>query len=356
MWGSGRRAVAVIVGGMTAQHETEPTEDLAAGILFGTSAAMWRFSAIRGLLTLRAFEELAAGPLTVEELAGRCGADVSSLGRVLRCVAATGLLRSVGTGRYELTDASRAALGGWAFDGFRYTGDPAVWNALGEVTETLRSGTTPFASWRGGFYGYLSANLETSDAFDRFENGAFAPAAAALSQAVDFAAVKTVVDVGGGGGAFIAAILAAHPGVRGTLIDLDRALPGARAHLAASGVADRCDVKACDFFTDPLPADAGAYLLAHIIHNWDDDRARAILRAVRAAIPDDGLLLLVDVLLPEDDSPHFGKDLDMHLLTTVPGRERTAGEYEELLTATGFRPKSVADLALGQAVLIATPQ
>lgn len=347
--------MGVIVWGMTVSHEAESPGAVGIRILFETSAAMWRFSAIRALLSIGAFEALAAGPLTVDELASRCGADAASLNRVLRCVAATGLLRSAGPRRYELTEAARVAMEGWAFAGFRYTGDPAIWAALGEIPETLRRGTPPFAVRRGGFYGYLATQPETSDAFDAFENGAFAPVADALARAIDFAELKTVVDVGGGGGGFIAAILAAHPRVRGILTDLDRALPGARDYLAASGVAARCDVVACDFFTDPLPAGAGGYLLAHVIHNWDDASALAILRAVRAAIPDHGRLLLVDGLLPDDDSPHFGKDLDMHLLTTVPGGERTAAEYDELLGAAGFRSESVKDLALGKSVLVAVP-
>jgi hypothetical protein len=116
----------------------------------------------------------------------------------------------------------------------------------------------------------------------------------------------TVVDVGGGHGGFITAILQAHRGVRGILTELDRALAGARTHLAANALADRCDVLACDFFTDPLPPGAGCYLLAHIIHNWNDQQAVAILRAVRAAVPGNGRLLLVEAIIPDDDTPHLG--------------------------------------------------
>ena len=124
-----------------------------------------------------------------------------------------------------------------------------------------------------------------------------------------------------------------------SVAELDRALPGARAHLAATGLADRCDVVACDFFTDPLPSGAGGYLLAHVIHNWDDERALAILRAVRAAIPDDGRPLLVEAIIPGDDSPHLAKDLDIRVMTILPGGERTESEYARLLTEAGFRPQ-----------------
>lgn len=112
---------------------------------------------------------------------------------------------------------------------------------------------------------------------------------------------------------------------------------------------------ACDFFADPLPPGAGAYLLAHIIHNWDDEQALAILRAVRAAIPDDGRLLLVEAVLPDDDSPHFVKDLDVRLLTILPGGECTESEYRELLAEAGFRSESVTALADGESAVVAIP-
>jgi hypothetical protein len=143
--------------------------------------------------------------------------------------------------------------------------------------------------------------------------------------------------------------------VRGIVTELDRALPGARAQLAANGLVDRCDVVACDFFTDPLPSGAGGYLLAHIIHNWDDEQALAILRAVRAAIPDDGWLLLVEAIIPDDDSPHLAKDLDIRLITILPGGGRTEPEYARLLAEAGFRPEPAVALARIESVMVAIP-
>ncbi len=244
-------------------------------------------------------------------------ANAEILRRVLRCVAATGLLRSAGPQRYELTDACRAAMDGWAFAGFGFNADPEIWNALGEITETIRTGTAPLIDrYGGGLYGYLATQPATAAGFDALVKGNHAPVAGALAQAIDFGELGTVVDVGGGQGGFITAILQAHPGVRGILAELDRALPAARAQLAANGLADRCDVVACDFFTDPLPPNASCYLLAHVIHNWNDEQALAILRAVRAAIPDDGRLLLAEA---------------------------------------GFRPEPAISLARTESVIIATP-
>jgi O-methyltransferase domain len=340
---------------MTVHHETESPAAAGTRILLETTFATWRFTAIRGLLSIGAFDQLAVGPLTIGELADRCGADAEILRRVLRCVAATGLLRSAGPQRYELTDACRAVLGGWAFGGFLFNADPEMWNALGEINETIRSGRAPLVDRYGGLYGYLATQPETAAGFDALVKGNYAPVASALAQAVDFAELGTVVDVGGGHGGFTTAILQAHPGVRGILTELDRALPGARAHLAANGLADRCDVVACDFFTDPLPPGAGGYLLAHVIHNWNDEQALAILRAVRAAIPHDGRLLLVEAIIPDDDSPHLAKDLDIRLITISPGGGRTESEYARLLAEAGFRPEPASGLAGTESVMAAIP-
>ncbi len=112
---------------------------------------------------------------------------------------------------------------------------------------------------------------------------------------------------------------------------------------------------ACDFFTNPLPSGAGGYVLAHIIHDWDDEQALAILRAVRAAIPDDGRLLLIEAIIPDDDSPHLAKDLDIRLITIVPGGGRTESEYARLLAEAGFRPEPAMALARIESVMAATP-
>ena len=235
-----------------------------------------------------------------------------------------------------------------------WNSDPGVWTALGGVGETLRTGQSPFVQRYGGTYGYLSSRPESAAAFDKFMTSRSVDLAARLAETDVFPATGTVVDVGGGRGTFLAAILSAHPGLHGILLDLERVVASAQEYLSANGVASRSEVVVGDFFK-AVPPGADVYLLAHVIHNWDDEGVGNILRAVRAAIPENGRLLIVETPLPDDDRPHIMKDLDMRILTIENGgRERLMSEYSALLDDAGFRLEEDGGL-VAQRLIVASP-
>ena len=339
------------------QSETPPEPPPAAAyrIVMDITQAWWRLGALRALVDIGGLDELSNGPLGTEELARRTGTSAELLRRVLRSVATLGLIRTASPGSYELTDVGQALLTSPALAGLRFHSDPEIWEAIGELPEALRAGQPPFVARHGSAYDYMATRPATAAAFYDLMHREFGPVAEALAGAVDFAAMGTVADIGGGEGSFLSAILRAHPSTHGVLADLPVALPKAREQLAASGVADRCQVVTCDFFTDPVPAGAGGYLLAHVIHNFDDEQAMTVLRAVRAAVPPDGRLLLVEVVLPNDDAPHWAKDLDIRMMTFQPGGERTEAEYAALFAKAGFRLESVTDIHWGQCLLVGVP-
>jgi hypothetical protein len=333
---------------------TDPdSADAGGDLLHRMHRTLWRYAALCGLVAVGAPEQLRGGPLTVTELASRCGADAPTLARVLRAGAATGLLRTAGPGRYALTEAGTALLDGTERQRLIWNSDPGIWAALGEVGETLRTGQSPFVRRYGGTYGYLASRPVVAAAFDEFMTSRSAELAARLAESEVFPQAGTVVDVGGGRGTFLAAMLSAHRGLRGILLELERVAASAREYLSASGVAARCEILTGDFFT-AVPSGADIYLLAHVIHNWGDEDAANILRAVRAAMPEHGRLLIIETPLPDDDRPHFMKDLDIRILTIERGgRERTLTEYAELLDGTGFRLERVTGLA-GQSLIVAS--
>jgi hypothetical protein len=158
----------------------------------------------------------------------------------------------------------------------------------------------------------------------------------AVAEAYDFSGIGSLVDVGGASGNMLGHVLSRHPGVKGVLYDLPHVVADAPALLASHGVADRVSIEGGSFF-DSVPKGHDAYLLSHIIHDWDDGENATILKNVREAMNPDGKLLIVEMVLPEGDAPHMGKMLDMMMMLVPGGEERTAAEYAELLEPNGFR-------------------
>jgi SAM-dependent methyltransferase len=155
--------------------------------------------------------------------------------------------------------------------------------------------------------------------------------------AYDFSGIGTLVDVGGGYGAFIAAILSANPTMRGILFDQPHVVAGAGRVLQAAGVADRCEIVGGNFL-EAVPGGGDAYLLSKVILDWPDDQAVAVLRNCRRVMRPQGRLLLVEAVIPPGNTPHPGKLSDVHMLVmTTSGRERTEAEYRALLDAAGLK-------------------
>lgn len=149
-------------------------------------------------------------------------------------------------------------------------------------------------------------------------------------------------------------MMAAYPGLHGVLYDQPHVVDGARQRLAATGMTDRCQIIAGDFF-EAVPAGGEAYLLKFILHDWDDDRCRAILDNCRRVMPAGGRLLVVEILIPPGNEPGFGKYLDLNMLVMLTGRERSEAEYRGLFAATGFELARVVSTRSEISVLEARP-
>lgn len=330
---------------------------IAAGnaLLGDMHRAVLRYGAIGALVRIGVPEQLRDGPRDVADLASRCGAHAPALDRLLRATAATGLMRTVAPGTYGLTEEGRALLDSPELRRLRWTATGDPWNAIGELTEVARTGKSPFVERHGSVYDYLANRPAESAMFDALMTGLFDDMAAWVAATDVFPETGTVVDVGGGRGTFLAAILRARPGLRGALLDLKRSTEEGRAYLAGQGVAERAEVVAGDFFA-AVPPGAEVYLLAHVLHNWSDEQAVAILRVIRGAMAEGSRLLVSEIVLPGDDRPHFGKEMDIRMLAMFEGKERTEAEFAELLAAAGFRLDRVVELGVrGECVIVASP-
>jgi hypothetical protein len=163
----------------------------------------------------------------------------------------------------------------------------------------------------------------------------------AALEAYDFSGVELLVDVAGGHGAVLTAILQKHPKMRGVLFDLDHVIAGARPRIAAAGLQDRLQTEAGNFFEKVTPG-ADAYIMKHIIHDWDDDRALRILHNIRSAMGRKrGRVILLESVIPPGNTPDLGKIIDLEMLMMPGGKERTAQEFEKLFAQAGFELTSI---------------
>lgn len=307
--------------------------------LHGMLSASWLAQACYAVAKLGVPDLLRAGPASADELAGQTGADPGVLRRLLRAVAAAGVLRAVEPDRYALgpvgellrSDAPGAGRLVALMQG------EEVFRSFAEIMYTVHTGRPAFEKVYGRpFYTYLAENPAAAQTFHRSMGAQPVPDVLA---GYDLAGVGTVVDLGGGTGALLAHLLSGYPDLRGVLVELPDAAEPARTALAEAGLADRVEVVAGSFFTR-VPPGADRYVLARVLHNWDDLRVVELLRLVRAAMPAGGRLLVVEELLPEP-GPGSGAlaaaMVDLLMLVTLEGRDRTEGEYRQLLAEAGFR-------------------
>ncbi len=204
-------------------------------------------------------------------------------------------------------------------------------------------------------FDYLKTHPETARIFDDAMTNMSTLVGPIVASAYDFGRWESLMDVGGGNGMLLAAILKAHPGLRGVLADLPHAIERA-THLGFLGgeLASRSAMHSGDFFQE-VPSGCRAYLMKHVIHDWDDERARNILANCRRAVPKDGALLLVEWALREGNAPSAGKFTDVVMMLMTGGKERTVEEYRDLLSQSGFRLNQVISTACDLNLIEALP-
>ncbi|MBD2515273.1 hypothetical protein H6G93_09670 [Nostoc sp. FACHB-973] len=158
-----------------------------------------------------------------------------------------------------------------------------------------------------------------------------------LIEQIHFSDVQTLVDVGGGHGKLLTDILTAYPKIKGILFDQPEAIKGAKSLVEQAGILDRCELIAGDFFKS-VPAGGDAYILKYVIHDWDDERAIALLKSCYEAMPEHGKLILVEQVIPSGNQASFSKMLDLQMLVLCPGGcERTEAEYRILMEKSKFQ-------------------
>ncbi|WNG44363.1 SAM-dependent methyltransferase [Archangium minus] len=281
---------------------------------------------------------LEKGPRSAASLAEELGADPQSLYRLLRLLASAGVFSEDDSGHFSLTPAAdylRTNAPGSLRSAVLMLTQKTFWTPAGELSETVRKGKDPFDRIFGApFFDYLERDPKEGARFHRGMSCLSDLENAPIAKSYDFTAMKRVVDVGGGHGGLIIEVLKAAPQVRGVLYDHRHVL--AEARIAQAGLADRCELAEGDFF-ESVPAGADAYLLKRILHDWSDEVCVRILRNCRKAMPEHGRILVVDAVLPPGNTRHEGKVVDVLLMMSLPGRERTEEEFRKLFAQAGLK-------------------
>ncbi|QDT55990.1 Multifunctional cyclase-dehydratase-3-O-methyl transferase TcmN [Caulifigura coniformis] len=314
--------------------ETMSPNDLMNRMITG----YWSTQAIYVAAKLGIADLVVSGPRTAEDLARSTGTHAPSLYRLLRALASMGVFAEDASSMFGLTplaECLRSDLPG-SQRALAIMSGEEHYKAWGELLYSVQTGKIAFDRLYGmPVFEFLSKNVEQAKVFDAAMVGVHGRETSAMTDVYDFSGMRVLADIGGGNGSLLASVLQKHPSLRGLLYDLPGVVDRARDSLKASGVADRCEVIGGSFF-ESVPPGADAYLMRHIIHDWDDEKSLAILRNVHRAMSSTARLLLVEGVIPPGNDPSFGKLLDLTMLTIPGGKERTSAEYQALFEAAGF--------------------
>lgn len=284
---------------------------------------------------------LADGQKTAAELAAKTKTDEHSLYRTLRAISSIGIFAEQDGRTFANTPMSetlRADHPNSTRDLTIWMLEEPHWRVYGELLYSVQTGKTAWDKVHGApiFESLFSTHRELGTIFNKAMTSYSTQTIPAILAAYDFSGAATIADIAGGVGHLLGAVLQKYSEAKGVLFEIPPVLEQAPAMLESYGVTDRVETVAGDF-TEAIPVEADHYMLKHIIHDWYDDKNEKILRNILDVMPDDAKVLIIDAVVPPPGEPHFSKFLDLEMLMLPGGMERTAEEFESLLTKSGFK-------------------
>jgi hypothetical protein len=332
-----------------------PLAPTPADQLLAMASGAWVSQMIHGAAELGLADALAAGERDVAELAGQVGADADALFRLLRGLASLGIFQETGPRRFALTPLAELLRSDHpqSLRQFARMLGEEHYLSWADLLHSLRTGENAFRHRYGcSVFAWYQQHPERGAIFDAAMGDFSRPHTEALLAAFDFSGIRHLVDVGGGRGELLMAVLRAHPQLRGTVFDQPHVVAPVPLPADLEG---RLELQGGDFFAT-APAGADAYLLKHILHDWDDGACRTILGHIRAAMAPGGRLLILEQVIPPGNDPFPGKLLDLNMLVmTEGGRERSPAEYALLLESAGFSLRRIHPTTTAMSVVEAAP-
>jgi hypothetical protein len=321
----------------SAGQASAPPEVVVTQIMIGSLASQVLYVAAKlGIADL-----LADGPKSVEELATATDMHAASLYRVLRATASLGVFAEQENQVFALNanaEVLRSNVPNSLRDIVIFMGEDWHWEVFGKIMYSVRTGKSAWAHAHNedDVFDYFRKRPEAFEIFNRAMTSLTALSAKAVSEGYDFTGVKTLVDIAGGHGRLLTEILENNPSMQGILFDMPQVIEGARQTVAKTSAADRVEFAPGDFFVS-VPAGGDAYMMKHIIHDWDDEKSLTILRNIKQAMNPGGRVLLIESVIAGIGAQDFGKLMDIEMLVSPGGKERTAAEYEDLFARAGLR-------------------
>ncbi|MSU77746.1 MAG: methyltransferase [Gemmataceae bacterium] len=297
----------------------------------------WSATSIHVAAKLRLADHVKDAPQTADTLAMLTNTQPQALYRLLRALSSVGIFEEDAAGRFGLTPMAECLLDvhGSQRAVALMMGDEH-YRSWGELLYCVQTGKPGFDHVYGKpIFDWLSEHPEEANIFDAAMTGFHGPETQAMIEAYDYAGINMLVDVGGGNGTVISAVLKKNPAMKGILYDLPNVIDRAKKNLADAGLASRCETIAGSFF-ESAPAGGDAYQMRHIIHDWTDEQCHTILTHIRKVIPKSGKLLVIEMVIKPRNEPQPAKWLDLNMLVLPGGKERTEAEYRVIYAKAGF--------------------
>lgn len=316
----------------------------------------WVSSAIYVAAKLELADHTGDKTISAQELAQSVGAHPGSLYRLLSALASIGVFTEVEPRRFALTAIGKCLKSGpGSLRAFSIVGRELGWEPWGHLLHSVRTGETAFGHLHEmGYFEYLKQNPELARLFDEAMMGFVTMNGLAVVAAYDFTPFSTIIDIGGGRATLMAAMLKQNSQAKGIVFDRPEVAEEANKSLVSAGISNRCRYIGGDFFVS-VPSGGDVYILASVLHDWDDEKSLIILKNCRRTMGGAEKLLLVEMILPPGNAPFFGKLLDLNMLVNFGGRERTEVEYRKLLSTAGFKLTRIIQTKTPSSLIEAIP-
>jgi hypothetical protein len=319
---------------MNTQQQLSPSTQMMQMI-----TGFWTSCCIYNAAKLNVADLLANKPQTAEQLAEITHTDAASLYRIMRALASVGIFSENEKEEFSNTVLSESLIsdvpGSMKAMAIAQLGDH--YNAWGNLLYSIKTGNIAFDKVEGmDVWKYYETHPEEGLNFMKAMTGATPAAIKNVIPAYDFSAFKTIADVGGGNGTFLMAVLNAAPKAKGIVFDEEYVVDETQKEIATKNLSERCNIKAGSFF-DFIPEGADAYLMKHILHDWNDEKSIQILNNCNKAMKAGSKLLVIEAVIPTGNTPHPGKFMDINMMAMTGGKERTEKEFSTLFEKAGLK-------------------